>query len=574
MKKALIATSVALISAALNAQEVEVAFPGAEGFGRYATGGRGGEVVRVTNLNDSGTGSFREAVKSDTKKIVVFNVSGEIALKSDVKIGANTTIAGQTAPGQGITLRYYTVQPNGDNIIMRYIRVRRGQERDVNDGADASWCRHFKNIIIDHCSLSWSIDEVASFYDNRNFTMQWCTIAESLNNAGHDKGAHGYGGIWGGKNASFHHNLIAHVNNRAPRFNGARYNWQGYDGTLYPNSIQAERVDFRNCVVYNWGTGGCYGGPGGGYINMINNYYKAGPGTSNKTRVTQVTIAQDGNAGDNPFPGLCSRYCIQGNYVAAASQPENYDWKGVVYDSYSSVINRDGDRYVLDQQKYYGTEADNLEIDGKNYVRIRLDDPFEVESTTTHDAATAFEKVISHAGASHSKDMADARYEEEARSGTATYKGSVTNRPGQIDIVADQGEYTIPAESRPAGFDSDADGIPDEWEIANGLNPNKKSDARQRTIDPKGLYTNLEVYINSLVEEETRAQLADAIDPVEHYFPAYNTSAIDNIEASATPVSFEYYTLDGRRISSPLPGLNIRVTILSDGRRLTEKIIR
>ena len=199
-------------------------------------------------------------------------------MRSDLKIGNNTTVAGQTAPYPGITLRYRTVRPDADNVIVRFIRVRRGQEKDVNDGADAIWTRENTGMIFDHCSFSWSIDEVASFYDNNNFTMQWCTIAESLNNAGHDKGAHGYGGIWGGKLASFHHNLIAHVSNRVPRFNGARYEWGGYTGNqLYDeynwaNSVQSENVDFRNCVMYNWGnSNGCYGGPGGGQINIVNN---------------------------------------------------------------------------------------------------------------------------------------------------------------------------------------------------------------------------------------------------------------------------------------------------------------
>lgn len=170
------------------------AFPGAEGHGRYVTGGRGGKIVHVTNLNDSGTGSFREAVKSGNK-IIVFDVAGVIALKSDLKFADNITILGQTAPSPGITLRYYTVQPGSNNII-RFLRIRRGQEKDINDGADASWQRNKTGIIFDHCSFSWSIDEVASFYDNNNFTMQWCTVAESLTNPGHSKGAHGYGGIW------------------------------------------------------------------------------------------------------------------------------------------------------------------------------------------------------------------------------------------------------------------------------------------------------------------------------------------------------------------------------------------
>ena len=202
------------------------AFPGAEGHGRYVSGGRQGEVYHVTNLKDSGAGSFRDAV-SKSNRIVVFDVGGVIALSSDVTIKDNITIAGQTAPYPGITLRYRTLRPGSNNII-RFIRIRRGQEKDVNDGADALWQRQKTEMILDHCSFSWSIDEVASFYDNNNFTMQWCTLGESLNNAGHGKGAHGYGGIWGGKLASFHHNLICHVNNRSPRFNGARYNWSGY----------------------------------------------------------------------------------------------------------------------------------------------------------------------------------------------------------------------------------------------------------------------------------------------------------------------------------------------------------
>ena len=281
----------------LNAQSQVPAFPGAEGHGRYTTGGRGGAVVHVTNLNDSGTGSFRDAV-SKKNRIVVFDVGGVIALKSDVSLKENITVAGQTAPSPGITLRYYTVRPGANNII-RFIRIRRGQERDVNDGADATWQRQITGGMLDHCSFSWSIDEVASFYDNNNFTMQWCTVGESLVHSGHKKGPHGYGGIWGGKLASFHHNMILHVANRSPRFNGARYNWSGYTSNkLYSqykweNTLQAENVDFRNCVIYN--TNGCYGGPGGGQINMVGNYYKSGPG-HDIDRLTTATLAASTDA--------------------------------------------------------------------------------------------------------------------------------------------------------------------------------------------------------------------------------------------------------------------------------------
>ena len=197
------------------------AFPGAEGHGRYVTGGRGGEVRHVTTLIDDGKtstkGTLRWAVNGSAKKIVVFDVGGIIELTKDLDIGQNTTIAGQTAPAPGITLRYYTVRPKANNII-RFIRFRRGEEKNVNDGADATWQRETDGIIFDHCSFSWSIDELASFYDNTHFTMQWCTMGEALANPGHSKGEHSYGGIWGGKGVSFHHNFLCHMQNRAPRF--------------------------------------------------------------------------------------------------------------------------------------------------------------------------------------------------------------------------------------------------------------------------------------------------------------------------------------------------------------------
>ncbi|MBR5351104.1 MAG: pectate lyase [Prevotella sp.] len=506
------------------AQAQAPAFPGAEGHGRYVTGGRGGEIRHVTNLNDSGTGSLRAAVSGSTKKIVVFDVGGVIALKSDLGIGANTTIAGQTAPAPGITLRYYTVQPNGDNIILRYIRSRRGQEKDVNDGADAIWTRNKTGIILDHCSFSWSIDEVASFYDNNNFTMQWCTLGESLNNAGHGKGAHGYGGIWGGKLASFHHNLIAHVNNRSPRFNGARYEWQGYKSNkLYneyqwENEVQAEIVDFRNCVIYNCGNG-CYGGPGGGYINIINNYYKTGPAGST-SRVTTVSIANSTSSADNKkYWDMTSRYYINGNQV---NDNANYDWTNVSYDSGVFTIN--GERYTYDNNHYYGNSVTYVKnSNGNDCVKIKLDEPTQKGEVTTHSATTAFNKVLDYAGASLDRDDVDARYAQEAKNGTATYTGSVTGKKGRIDLVSDVNGYTeenFGKSGRTEGFDTDNDGMPDLWETANGLNPNDASDAKTYTLDSsKQWYTNLEVYLSSLVEDIMKAGNADATESVDEYYP-------------------------------------------------------
>lgn len=469
------------------------AFPGAEGHGRYATGGRGGKIIHVTNLNDSGPGSFRQAVSGNDRKIIIFDVAGVIALKSNINIGANTTIEGQTAPEPGITLRYYTVNPAGSNIIIRFVRFRRGQEKDINDGADASTARHYTNLMLDHCSLSWSIDEVASFYDNNNFTMQWCTIGESLCNAGHNKGAHGYGGIWGGKLASFHHNLICHVNNRSPRFNGARYNWDGYTGNVlyneyqWENAVQAENVDFRNCVIYNCGNG-CYGGPGGGQINMVNNYYKSGPAGST-TRLTTVTVGASGNAEGYPiYWDMTSRYYLEGNQINSIA---NAGWDYMTYDNGTLLHN--GEHYSKDPNHYNGKNVEYLTYGGTDYVRIRLDEPAPTGKVTTHTAAKAYEKVLDYAGASLNRDDVDARYAQEAKNGTATYSGSVTGKKGRIDIVSDVKGYTednFGTGSRDAGFDSDNDGIPDAWETANGLNPNNASDANAKTLDPIGYYTN------------------------------------------------------------------------------------
>ena len=585
MKKVLVTIATAICAVVAMAQDQVPAFPGAEGHGRYITGGRGGEVVHVTNLNDKGAGSLREAV-SKANRIVVFDVGGIIALESDLTIKDNITIAGQTAPYPGITLRYRTVRPGANNII-RFIRIRRGEEKDVNDGADATWQRQKNGMMLDHCSFSWSIDEIASFYDNRNFTMQWCTLGEALANPGHSKGEHSYGGIWGGKGASFHHNFLAHMQNRVPRFCGARYNWSSYDKEKYANSIQAEIVDFRNCVMYNWGNGnGCYGGTGGGNINIVNNYYKAGPATSNKTRVTQVSVANSSNASGSDFMGYCSRYYINGNYVhAAGEKAENYDWKGVIYDSGTSLI--DGERCIPDVKHMYGEDVTYYKNSkDEDCVRIKLDSPVESGDVTTHTAQNAFEKVLGYAGASLYRDGVDARYMEEATNGTTTYIGtagktgdgkSITHLPGIIDFVSDQGEYSLESTNRPDGFDTDGDGMPDEWETANGLNPNDASDGSTYTLDSqKGWYTNLEVYLSSLVEDIMKAGNADADSPVDEYYPACvkTPTGISDAKTHSSIITTEYYNLEGQRLESPQKGMMIRVERLANGKLMATKVLK
>lgn len=601
MKKSLSIIAASLISISTMAQAP--AFPGAEGHGRFVTGGRGGKIFHVTNLNDSGTGSFREAVKSG-KRIIVFDVAGVIALKSDLKIADNITILGQTAPSPGITLRYYTVQPGSNNII-RFIRIRRGQEKDINDGADASWQRNKTGIIFDHCSFSWSIDEVASFYDNNNFTMQWCTVAESLTNPGHSKGAHGYGGIWGGKLASFHHNFVGHLMNRGPRFNGARYGWTGYtsnkdyDTYKWQNTVQAENVDFRNCVMYN-AQGTCYGGPGGGQINIVNNYYKAGPSHSLKgatqnglkvdvstgkergsqDRITLVTLSTKDNSDKNhpEFYDMTSRYYINGNttQTTAGKITTDKDWKGVSYDK--GVPSLNGEYYSPDAKNFYGDAVAHTTISGKSCVKIKMDKPAPTGEVTTHSAAEAYEKVLAYVGASLYRDEIDARYMEEAKTGTAKYTGSITKSPGIIDKVSDVKGYTetnFGTGSRPAGFDTDKDGIPDEWEKANGLNPNDASDALTYSLDAKGYYTNIEVYANSLVENIMKAENADALNAVDEYYPTSTSTGISQTVVDKGEVaSITYYALNGSRLNAPAKGISIRKITYSNGKTATDKVIK
>ena len=601
MKKSLSIIAASLISISTMAQAP--AFPGAEGHGRFVTGGRGGKIYHVTNLNDSGTGSFRDAAKSG-KRIIVFDVAGVIALKSDLKFADNITILGQTAPSPGITLRYYTVQPGSNNII-RFIRIRRGQEKNINDGADASWQRNKTGIIFDHCSFSWSIDEVASFYDNNNFTMQWCTVAESLTNPGHSKGAHGYGGIWGGKLASFHHNFVAHLMNRGPRFNGARYGWTGYTNNKeystykWQNTVQAENVDFRNCVMYN-AQGTCYGGPGGGQINIVNNYYKAGPSHSLKgttlnglkvdvstgkergsqDRITLVTLSTQSNSDKNhpELYDMTSRYYINGNTTETTkgSKTANKDWKGVSYDN--GVPSLNGEYYSPDAKNFYGDAVAHTTISGKSCVKIKMDEPAPTGQVTTHSAAEAYEKVLAYVGASLYRDEIDARYMEEAKTGTATYQGSITQSPGIIDKVSDVKGYTeanFGTGSRPAGFDTDKDGIPDEWEKANGLNPNDESDALTYSLDKKGYYTNIEVYANSLVENIMKSENTDAIDAVDEYYPTSTSTGISQTVVDKGEVaSITYYALNGSRLNAPAKGISIRKITYSNGKTATDKVIK
>lgn len=438
------------------------AFPGAEGFGKYATGGRGGKVIAVTNLNDSGEGSFRWALEQFPGEAltVIFRVSGIIELQSKIQIKrSNLTIAGQTAPGDGICLKNQSLILNGasskgnhGNIIIRYIRSRPGGTLKTGlYGFDMENCH---DVIVDHCSFSWANEECAAMYDTKNVTVQWCIVSEGLYEAGHMKGHRSYGGVWGGQYASYHHNLLAHLNSRAVRFSGAR----AHDTFAL--------IDYRNNIIYNWGNANAaYGGEvniagGVSQVNIVNNYYKPGPATSPELKFINASYQKEVSKGTG-------QWFVDGNIMEG--------------DKALTKKNRNG---IDLKAQGYPSEA----ISDKAFpVSIAL--PVET-------AKEAYEKVLKYAGAIFPKrDATDVRVVNETRIGTATGKGAF-GKPGIIDnplAVGGWAEYR----STPAPVDTDHDGMPDAWETKKGLNPNDANDRNK--VDASG-YTMLEIYLNELVQ--------------------------------------------------------------------------
>lgn len=471
------------------------AFPGAEGGGMYTTGGRGGTVYHVTNLDDSGKGSLRYGISNAKRPCtIVFDVAGTITLKSALSINkGDLTIAGQTAPGDGICLKGRYTQIKADNVIIRFIRFRLGDEDSkASDSDDCIWGRYLNNVIIDHCSMSWSIDETASFYSNSNFTMQWCFIAESMRSCAlHSKGNHGYGGIWGGENVSFHHNLLAHHDSRNPRFDHPH---------IYENHTNPEHrgtVDYRNNVVYDWGSNSSYGGEGYGAgkgtgINMVANYYKPGPSSTDRKYFLD-------SYGVYSSCSSCGKNIDDGYPLVYIKDNVHTKYSDISSDNASGIYWHNGEGHA----NYGNTSGSRFALKGPNGENVY---------TTTHSAKDAFTTVCKLGGASLSRDKVDDRTASDAKDGKGKIIDCVTETSGKTSVASLYG-FTWPEltatedQLAAASKDSDGDGIPDSYEEDFGLDSADAADAVTKTIDKNGRYTNLEMYLHYLVRDIVTGQV-------------------------------------------------------------------
>lgn len=439
---------------------VPVAFPGAEGSGRFATGGRGGDVYEVTNLSNSGPGSIVDAVSAGNRTIV-FRISGTIELGDVIlRPKSNTTIAGQTAPGDGICLKGRIYIGSVSDVVIRYIRVR-VDEGGANSDGDAIDIASGNNIIIDHVSASYARDETISCQDGSdNITVQWCIMSEALNFEDHSYGSLIRGEY--GEEKTYHHNLYAHNRGRNPRPGNYTSTSQDPEGL---------HCDFRNNVMYNWAG--------------------SQPGYNADTSTT-------------------SRYNFVGNVSIAGPESNVTGW---------AFEEKAVDAYAYWSGNAYGTNYASVSVPSDQWSLVRFSgfDTAEItaykarsyeipmEPVTTTSAAQALEDVLDGAGASLARDSIDARIVNEVRTGTVTYYGSKNGLAGIIDYTSDLADPWPTLSPGTAPTDTDHDGMPDAWEIANGLNETNPADRNYYDLHLD--YTNLEVYLNSLVADDLEAPL-------------------------------------------------------------------
>lgn len=476
-----------------------VAFPGAEGFGKYTSGGRGGKVVYVTTLADDANGetegSLRWAVKQYPNEplTVCFAVTGEIRLVKDLRISRqNYTIAGQTAPGVGIVITHNKVNCGGsENFIIRNIRFRVG-----NETAGGSFCKenafgaeNSSNFILDHCDFGWSAEENINTFDGHFFTVQYCIVHEGLYNSGHPKGTRGYGCQWGGSPATYHHNLLAHNNGRSCRFNGARNN----DRVVY--------LDYINNVNFNYygGSSGCHGGENTcddkNYngknsvheVNFVNNYYIKGPNTTNKR---YFFVADEKRKDGDPSKGP-SQWYVNGNIFEGEQTATDDNWSAVVINKYTQEQAR-VDTLIRTKTPYWDCNADSTEFAGLYDFE---DLAYAAGAFETADEAR--QSVLDTVGA-FPRDHVEKRLIEETRNNTYTYTGSKSNKKGIIDTPTDAEGFYDYTQVAPL-LDTDRDGMPDEWEIANGSDPQTPDN----NVRHESGYTMLEMYLDYAMTHKT-----------------------------------------------------------------------
>lgn len=450
-----------------------VAFPGAEGGGKFGTGGRGGEVVYVTNLNDSGTGSFRDAV-SKSNRIVLFKVGGTIELKSDVVVQGNVTVAGQTAPGgAGITLKNYKIGLGGDNIILRFINSRPG-ERGTNADYDAFGGANGSNSIVDHCSIGWANDEQWGLYSaNDNATVQYSIIGPANSFSYHSKGIHGFGIMLGRSNISWHHNLIVH--NLSRNFRG--------------KVVGTNTVDFTNNIIYDWGSQTAYGTLG--HVNYVNNTLKMGNSTVGGKNY--VSVGDSGTSPENYSIYLNGNRFLDKNNTNYSTFTSN-NWSGITYGADSGKT----------EANTRSNTAFSMLVNGVNVSTV----------ANAESSEASYNNVLDYSGSGISaaqRTAIDKQVINETRNGTGTlsgarpYSGATDEQKAEINkySIACGTNYVYPsAVLSGAPTDTDGDGMPDDWEKARGLNPNS-SKAADGTLESKGDYcgkgyTNIEYYINDL----------------------------------------------------------------------------
>ena len=506
-----------------------LAFPTARGFGKLASGGRGGKVVEVTNLNDSGEGSLRWALTEAGKEnaTIVFRVGGIIKLESDIRAKLqNVTIAGQTAPGDGILYRGAKLNLGGsNNLIIRNIRGRLGKTDDDQfiDGGSIG-IENGQNIIIDHCCFGWSGEENMTMYDNHFSTVQWTIVHEGLRAAGHPKGARGYGSQWGGSPATYHHNLLIHNDSRSCRFNGASND----------NGDRRVFMEYYNNVNYNWGRwNSCYGGESEAlnsihFCNFIGNYYKPGPATPSGSVFISISEHRDKKTSTGP-----SRWYFEGNKMEGNAKASADNWQGVHNNTKYTISQLKSDE-LLNQKGYYQSAA--LVYEYADY------------QTPTENADAAYNHVLDKVG-TIKRDKVEQRLINELRNGTTTYKGS-EGKKGIIDSQF-QTEGYLSYDGGTAPADTDHDGMPDEWEKVNGFDPLDASDGA-KVASAEG-YTALEIYLNSLMGEQI---------PIVTTGIRQTTTTFDNKKLGG------WFTLQGIPLAQKpvAPGLYV-----SNGRKLLVK---